>query len=91
MTDQTASRSLGEGTWSLPLVVLAPVVAIRLLTEPAMPWQVVCWALCAVSAVLLITGWAAVARHGMRQAAAWGTCVLAHALLAWQVIALVLE
>ncbi|MCF2436597.1 hypothetical protein LV779_29760 [Streptomyces thinghirensis] len=34
MTDTMSPRAATEGTWALPLLVLAPLALVRLLTEP---------------------------------------------------------
>ncbi|GAU69468.1 hypothetical protein SSP35_12_01160 [Streptomyces sp. NBRC 110611] len=91
MTDMKPSRAATEGTWIGPLLLLAPVVAIRLLAEPSTLWKALSWGFCGLSAVLVVVGWTAVVRHGMRGLSAWISCILVHALLAWQVIALVTQ
>ncbi|MGR8008781.1 hypothetical protein [Streptomyces hypolithicus] len=93
MTDTKSPRADTEGTWALPLLTLAPLAVIRLLTELSTPWLVISWILCAVSAVMVAAGWATVFGHGARASGAlsgvWGMCILAHAVLVWQLIALV--
>ncbi len=89
MTDTKPPRTATEGTWALPLLTLAPLAAIRLLTELSTPWLVISWILFAVSALLVATGWATVFRRGTRTPGAWGMCILVHAVLVWQLIALV--
>ncbi|WP_406402096.1 hypothetical protein OH805_23360 [Streptomyces sp. NBC_00879] len=89
MTDTKSPRTATEGAWALPLMVLVPLAAIRLLAEPSTPWLAISWVLCALSALLVAAGWATVFRRGTRGSAAWGTCILVHAVLAWQLIALV--
>ncbi|MFF3289284.1 hypothetical protein [Streptomyces sp. NPDC003023] len=91
MTDMTPSRTATEGTWMLPLLMLAPVVAIRLLTDLSTPWQVISWSLCGASLVLLAVGWAAVVRKGSRRPAAWGYCLVAHVVLVWQTVSLLMR
>ncbi|MFD9411076.1 hypothetical protein ACFWBN_29190 [Streptomyces sp. NPDC059989] len=81
-------RGAGEATWALPLLALAPSAALGLFAERATPWLAVSWVCCALSALLLVAGWTTVVRHGMRGPAAWGTCVLAHAVLVTQLISL---
>ncbi|MDQ0945966.1 hypothetical protein [Streptomyces sp. V1I1] len=91
MTDTKTTRTATEGTWALPLVVLAPLALVRLLTEPSTLWLALSWILWTVSALLIAAGWTTVLRNGTRGNAAWGMCVLVHAVLAWQLIALVGE
>lgn len=88
MTNATSSRTATEGTWVLPLLTLAPLAAIRLLAEPSTPWLAISWSLCAISVILVSVGWVTAFRHGTRSPGAWGMCVLVHAVLAWQLIAL---
>lgn len=89
MTHTASSRTATEGTWALPLLTLAPLAAIRILTEPSTPWLAISWILCALSVILVSAGWVTTFRHGTRNLGAWGMCVLVHAVLAWQLIALV--
>ncbi|MFB6614747.1 hypothetical protein ACIGFK_36380 [Streptomyces sp. NPDC085524] len=89
MTETKSARSAGEGTWVLPLLALAPAAAVRYLTEPSTPGLAISWVFCALSAIFLAAGWVTVFRHGMRGPSAWVTCVLAHAVLAVQVMWLV--
>ncbi|WP_406408249.1 hypothetical protein OG923_06955 [Streptomyces halstedii] len=89
MTVTTSPRTATEGTWALPLLTLAPLAAITLLTELSTPWLVIFWILCAAAALLVMTGWISVFRHGMRGAGAWGMCILVHAVWAWQLITVV--
>ncbi|MER7666797.1 hypothetical protein [Streptomyces sp. NPDC096193] len=91
MTDTTTTRTATEGTWALPLAVLAPLALVRLLTEPTTPWLVLSWILWSVSALLIAAGWTTVLRKGTRGNAAWGMCAVVHAVLAWQLISLVGE
>lgn len=88
MTNTTSSRTATEGTWALPLLMLAPLAAIRFLTELSTPWLTVSWILCATSVILASVGWVTAFQHGTRGPGAWGMCVLVHAVLAWQLIAL---
>ncbi|GGY29240.1 hypothetical protein [Streptomyces xanthochromogenes] len=89
MNDVKTPRNAARGTWALPLVALAPLAAIGILTErTSTAWNVVSWVLWALSVVLVAVEWAAVLRHRTRQPAQWGMCVLVHAVLAWQLIAL---
>jgi hypothetical protein len=88
MTDITSSRAATEGTWALPLLVLAPLALVRLLTESSTPWLTASWVLLALSFALVAAGWATVLRHGTRTGGAWTTCLLAHGALVWNVIAL---
>lgn len=88
MPDTSTPRTATEGTWALPLLALAPVAAIRLLVEPSTPWMVISWVLLSVSALLVAVGWVTVFRHGVRTPGVWSMCILAHAVLAWQLIAL---
>ncbi|MER6721025.1 hypothetical protein [Streptomyces halstedii] len=89
MTVTTSPRTATEGTWALPLLTLAPLAAITLLTELSTPWLVTFWILCAAAALLVMAGWISVFRHGMRGASAWGMCILVHAVWAWQLITVV--
>ncbi|MFJ4006363.1 hypothetical protein ACIPWL_23335 [Streptomyces sp. NPDC090023] len=89
MTDTKSPRLATEGTWVLPLLALAPLAVLGLLTEHSQPWLAISWGLFALSALLMAAGWASVFRHGTRGTAAWGTCFLAHAVSAWQLISLV--
>lgn len=92
MTDTKSAvrtRAVGESTWSLPLLALAPAAAISQFTDRSTPWLVISWVCCALSAVLLAAGWAAVSRHGMRGPGSWVMCILAHAVLAAQLIWLI--
>lgn len=88
MTNTASSRTATEGTWVLPLLTLAPLAAIRFLTELSTPWLAISWILCAMSVILVSAGWVTAFRHGTRGPGAWGMCVLVHAVLAWQLIAL---
>lgn len=85
----TSSRAATEGTWALPLLVLAPLAAISLLTKLSTPWLVVSWILCATAALLMAVAWVSVIRRGMRGAGAWTMCALVHAAWIWQWAALV--
>ncbi|PZT71700.1 hypothetical protein DNK56_33450 [Streptomyces sp. AC1-42W] len=87
VTSTASPSTTTEATWALPLLVLAPLAAINLLTEPSTPWLVISWTLWAVAALLVAVGWISVIRHGMRGAGAWGTCALVHAAGAWQLVA----
>ncbi|WP_432120804.1 hypothetical protein [Streptomyces sp. S1] len=81
MTDAASAhpRAAGEGTWVMPLLVLAPVAVVRLfIAELSAAWLVISVAFCVLSAGLLVAGWVTVSRHGMRGAAGWVTCLLAH-------------
>lgn len=89
MTETDSPRTATEGTWALPLLALTPLAAIGLLTEPSTPWLTLSWILFALAALLAAVGWVAAMRHGTRGPSAWGTCILAHAVLAWQLITLV--
>ncbi|MEU9253908.1 hypothetical protein AB0D66_18880 [Streptomyces sp. NPDC048270] len=92
MTDTKSTartRAAGGGTWALPLLALAPAAAIDKFTDHATPWLVISWVCCALAAVLLAAGWSTVFRNGMRNAGSWATCILAHAVLAIQLIWLV--
>ena len=89
MTDTNTLRTTTEGTWALPLLTLAPLAAIRIVTALSTPWLVISWILWAISTILVVTAWVAVFRHGTRTPGAWGMCILVHAILAWQLIALV--
>ncbi|MHC0432383.1 hypothetical protein ACX6XY_19690 [Streptomyces sp. O3] len=91
MTDTKSPGAATEGTWALPLLVLAPVALIRFLAEPSALWGAVSWGLLALSALLVGIGWMAVFRRGVQGSAGWGTCILVHAVLAWQLIALLGE
>ncbi|MEU6082764.1 hypothetical protein [Streptomyces sp. NPDC047108] len=89
MTDTSISRTATQGTWALPLLALAPLAAIRLLTELSTPWLAISWVFCILSVLLVAAAWTTVFRHGSRGIGTWGTCILVHAVLAWQLIALV--
>ncbi|WP_447038344.1 hypothetical protein [Streptomyces sp. DSM 118878] len=89
MTDTTSPRAATEGTWALPLLALAPLAAIKLLADSSTPWLTICWGLFSLSIVLVAVGWATVFRRGKHGPAAWGTCILVHAVLTWQFISLV--
>ncbi|MGC4998007.1 MULTISPECIES: hypothetical protein [unclassified Streptomyces] len=89
MTDTKSPRLVTEGTWVFPLLVLAPLAVLGLLTEHSQPWLAISWGLFALSTLAVAAGWASVFRHGTRGTAAWGTCILVHAVLAWQLISLV--
>lgn len=92
MTDtRNVQKAATEGTWALPLLTLAPLAALRLFTDLSTPWFAVSWGLVALTVLLMAAGWATVHRHGTRGRAAWGTCLLVHAVLVWQLIALVRE
>ncbi|MFF7202576.1 MULTISPECIES: hypothetical protein [unclassified Streptomyces] len=91
MTEIKTTRRANDSMWALPLAALAPLVLLRLLTEPSTPWLALSWALCVASALLLAAGWAALRQHGIRGNTAWGTCVLVHLVWAWQVVALIAE
>ncbi|MEV3932900.1 hypothetical protein [Streptomyces sp. NPDC049944] len=88
MTDTTSPRTATEGTWALPLLALAPLALIGLLTDLSTPWLVISWVLCAAVVLLMGAGWVTVFRHGMHGSGAWGMCVLVHAVLVWQLITL---
>ncbi|MBT2543791.1 hypothetical protein J7E99_24605 [Streptomyces sp. ISL-44] len=90
MSDTRSPRTATEGTWGVPLLVLAPPAVIRLFAEPTGAWLIACWALWILAAVLVAAGWVAVARHGSR-GRAWGTCLLVHAVLAWQLALLLIR
>lgn len=89
MTDTKSLHTATEGTWALPLLVLAPLAAIRLLAEPSTSWLTISWGLFALSVLLVAIGWATVFRRGTHGSAAWGTCILVHVVLVWQLISLV--
>ncbi|MFD7258464.1 hypothetical protein [Streptomyces sp. NPDC059874] len=92
MTDtgtDSRPRAAGEGTWAIPLLTLAPAIAIRHFTDLSAPWPVIAWVFCALSAALLAAGWVTVARHGTRGRGAWFTCVLGHTALVVQALWLV--
>ncbi|MEJ1200650.1 MULTISPECIES: hypothetical protein [unclassified Streptomyces] len=91
MTDTMSPRAATEGTWALPLLALAPLALVRLLTEPSTPWLAASWGLLALSAVLMAVGWSAVLRHGTRTGGAWATCLLVHGAFVWNVIVLVCQ
>ncbi|WP_055531681.1 hypothetical protein [Streptomyces graminilatus] len=91
MTGTKPLQAATEGTWALPLLALAPLTAIRLLAAPSTPWLTISWAIFALAVLLVAIGWTTVFRRGMREFAAWVTCVLVHAVLAWQFISLVQE
>ncbi|MEU4208697.1 hypothetical protein AB0F13_01620 [Streptomyces sp. NPDC026206] len=78
-----------EGTWGVPLLALVPVPLIRFLTGLSTPWLVAAWSVLALVAVLTVVGWMSVVRGGVRGAKGWGACVLLHAGIALQVVALV--
>ncbi|MFI9236333.1 hypothetical protein [Streptomyces sp. NPDC053079] len=84
----TSDGKVAEGTWGAPLVLLIPVPLIRYLSDLSTPWLVTAWVLVAIVAVLTVAGWVSVVRHGARGAKGWGTCVLLHASLVFQVTAL---
>ncbi|AWZ05669.1 MULTISPECIES: hypothetical protein [unclassified Streptomyces] len=95
MTDTTSDRhertrtgtGAGEAAWTLPLLSLAPVAAIRQFTGHSPTWLALAWAFCALSAVLLAAGWVTTIRRGPRRSPrAWVWCVLAHAIFAVQAI-----
>ncbi|MFF3978399.1 hypothetical protein ACWGNF_20540 [Streptomyces sp. NPDC055808] len=89
MNDVKTPRTAARAMWALPLVALAPLATIGILTEEPSPgWTVVSWVLWALSAVLVAAEWAVVIRRGTREPAQWAMCVLVHAVLAWQLIAL---
>lgn len=89
MTDTKSPRPATGGSWALPLLALAPLAAIRFLAEPSTPWLTISWGLCVLSVLLVTAGWVTVFRHGERGSATWGPCILVHAVLAWQLTALV--
>ncbi|MFK0101994.1 hypothetical protein [Streptomyces sp. NPDC091040] len=89
MTVTTSPRTATEGTWALPLLTLVPLAVITLLTGLSTPWLVVSWILCAAAALFIAVGWVSVFRRGMRGAGAWSTCILVHAVWAWQLITVV--
>ncbi|MER7660096.1 hypothetical protein [Streptomyces sp. NPDC096193] len=91
MTDIKTTRRATESTWALPLLALAPLALLRLLTEPSTAWLALSWALCVASALLLAAGWVALRKNGIRGNTAWGTCVLVHLIWAWQFVALIAE
>lgn len=88
MPDTSTPRTATEGTWVLPLLALAPLAAIRLLTEPSTPWLVISWVLFSASALMVAVGWVTVFRCGTRSPGVWGMCVIVHTVLVWQLIAL---
>lgn len=89
MTDSKPPRATTEGAWALPLLALAPLAAIRLLADPSTPWLTISWGIFTLSVLLVAIGWTTVFRRGMRGSAAWGTCILVHVVLVWQLISLV--
>ncbi|MFD6890435.1 hypothetical protein [Streptomyces sp. NPDC059957] len=92
MTDtKDVQKAATEGTWSLPLLLLAPVAALRIFTDLSAPWFAISWGLVALAVILMAAGWVTVYRNGTRGRAAWGACLLVHAVLVWQLIALVRE
>ncbi len=92
MTDtRDVQEAATESTWSLPLLVLAPLAALRLFTDLSTPWFAVSWGLIALAVLFMAVGWVTVYRYGTRGRAAWGTCLLVHVVLVWQLIALMRE
>lgn len=89
-TDHT-SKAATEATWALPLLALAPLAALRVITDLSTLWLALSWALVTLTVLLLAAGWLTVHLHGTRGRAAWWTCVLAHSVFAWQLTALVLQ
>ncbi|MFD9824192.1 hypothetical protein [Streptomyces violascens] len=89
MNDTKSPRAATTGTWALPLLALAPLAAIGILTDRAATlWNSLSWVLWALSVILVAVEWALVLRRGARRSAQWGMCILVHAILAWQLIAL---
>ncbi|MFG3285340.1 hypothetical protein [Streptomyces sp. NPDC048111] len=91
MNDTKTPRT-ATGTWALPLLALAPLAAVGVLTDrTAGPWSAISWVLWALSALLVAVEWTVVLRRGPRRGAQWGPCILVHAVLAWQLTALLLH
>ncbi|RCH64584.1 hypothetical protein DT019_32330 [Streptomyces sp. SDr-06] len=87
--NETKSPRAATGTWALPLLALAPLAAIGVLADQTSTlWNAISWVLWALSALSVAVEWATVLRRGMRRSAQWGMCILVHAVMAWQLIAL---
>ncbi|MFE9402014.1 hypothetical protein ACFYNY_09580 [Streptomyces sp. NPDC006530] len=90
MNDTKSPRA--QGAWALPLLALAPLAVIGILADRTAPlWSSLSWGLWALSAVLVAVEWVWVLRRSTRRSAHWGMCILVHAILVWQLIALVLR
>ncbi|MCX5381851.1 hypothetical protein [Streptomyces sp. NBC_00083] len=92
MNDTESSRATAQGAWALPLLALAPLAAIGILGDRASTlWSSVSWVLWAVAVILVAVEWTLVRRRGMHRSTRWGMCILVHAILAWQLAALLMR
>ncbi|WP_328312268.1 hypothetical protein OG432_19695 [Streptomyces sp. NBC_00442] len=92
MSDTASARAAARVTWALPLLALAPLAVIGVLADRTSGgWSGISWALLTLSFLLAAFEWTAVLRHGTRRSARWGMCILVHAVLAWQLIALLMR
>ncbi|WP_406508160.1 hypothetical protein [Streptomyces sp. NBC_00212] len=92
MNDTKSPRAATTATWALPLLALAPLAAIGILADRTSTlWNSISWVLWALSVILVAVEWTAVLRSGTRRSAQWGMCILVHAVLAWQLIALLMQ
>ncbi|MFF4182193.1 hypothetical protein ACFYZ9_03300 [Streptomyces sp. NPDC001691] len=90
MSETESARVAPTGTWALPLVALAPLAAVGILADRASaPWNALSWVLWTLSALAVAVEWAVALGRGTRGPVPWGMCALVHAVLAWQLIALV--
>ncbi|MEU3501736.1 hypothetical protein ABZ726_13480 [Streptomyces hundungensis] len=92
MNDTKSPRATAPGAWTLPLLALAPLAVIGILADRTSSlWSSLSWVLWALSVVLVAAEWAWVFRQAARRPAHWGMCILVHAVLAWQLIALLVK
>ncbi|MGI5336341.1 hypothetical protein ACQEVS_02515 [Streptomyces sp. CA-181903] len=77
-----------EATWSVPLLVLAPALLIRIMSDGSAPWLAAAWTVWGLAAALTAAGWVSVVRAGIRRTRGWMTCLLLHVVLAVQAVSL---
>ncbi|WP_171170033.1 hypothetical protein [Streptomyces sp. I05A-00742] len=82
------NSSATEATWSVPLLVLAPALLIRIMSDRSAPWLAAAWTAWGLAATLTAAGWVGVVRGGIRRAQAWATCLLLHVVLVVQAVSL---
>ncbi|WP_327591643.1 hypothetical protein [Streptomyces chartreusis] len=88
MIDASHRAAATEGTWLIPLLPLAPSVAVRVFTDLSPGWLATGWLLCLVSLLLAVAGWFEAFRGSLRRATGWHTCLILHCVLLWQMGAL---
>ncbi|MET9362050.1 hypothetical protein ABZX93_14155 [Streptomyces sp. NPDC006632] len=92
MSDTAPARAAARVTWTLPLLALAPLAAIGVLADRTSGgWNGISWALWTLSLLLVAVEWTAVLRRGTHRSTRWGMCGVVHAVLAWQLIALLIR